>query len=123
MGRATDKGTKFETAVCDYLNRVLGTGSVERRAKHGTNDMGDLSGVYMRGLPVVVECKDRKALAFPAWLDEAEAERGNADAAYGVVVAHRRGCGHLSMGKQYVVMELRTFAAMLAGGPENLEEE
>jgi hypothetical protein len=116
-----DKGTRFETAVARYLSAALG-GGVERRAKHGRDDRGDLSGVFLRGLPVVVECKDRRRMELPAWLGEAEAERGNADAAYGVVVHHRAGRGAASMADQYVTMTLGTFAAMLAGGPDGLEE-
>lgn len=117
MSRQVDKGTRFETAVARFLADALG-GGVERRAKHGTQDRGDLSGVYMRGLPVVVECKDHRRMDLPGWLAEAEAERGNADAAYGVVVHHRSGAGAARMGEQYVTMTLGTFAAMLAGGPD-----
>lgn len=121
MSRQVEKGTKFETAICGYLSRVLGA-TIERRAKHGTNDTGDISGVFIGDKPVVIEAKDRAKLAFPQWLDEAEVERENADAEYGVVVAHRKGKGASSMGEQYVVMTLETFAAIIAGGYGNLEE-
>lgn len=121
MGRATQKGTRFETMVAGYLSAGLGPG-IERRAKHGSKDRGDLSGVFLHGRPVAVEVKDRARMELPQWLREAEEERGNADAEYGVVVHHRKGKGASSMGEQYVTMTLSTFRDMLAGG-RGLEEE
>lgn len=114
MGKMTAKGTRFESAVVDYLVAGLGPG-IERRAKHGTKDRGDIGGVFLNGKPVVVECKDRAAMALPQWISEAEDERGNADAEYGVVVHHRKGKGRAQMGDQYVSMDLKTFRDMLAG--------
>lgn len=122
MGSSTDKGTRFESAVVDYLRAGLG-GDIERRVKHGTRDMGDIRGVYLNGKQVVIECKDRRAMRLPEWLEEAEVERGNADAEYGVVVHHRSGKGRASMGDQYVTMTLETFRAMVAGGRGNIEED
>lgn len=122
MGRATQKGTRFETMVAGYLSAGLGSG-IERRAKYGSKDRGDLSGVYFHGRPVAVEVKDRARMELPQWLREAEEERGNADAEYGVVVHHRKGKGASSMGEQYVTMTLSTFRDMLAGGRGLAEEE
>lgn len=126
MGRtnrsARDAGTRFERAVADYLAGLLGDGGIDRQVKAGRRDVGDIRGVFMRGGRVAVECKDYGGRHdLPQWLREAEAERGNADAAYGVVVWKRRGTADPA--EQYVTMTLRTFAAMLAGGPELLEEE
>lgn len=117
---AKDAGTRFETLVAGYLRSALGDDRIERRRLAGAHDRGDLAGVRLRGREVVVECKDCTQQRMPEWLREAEAERGNADAAYGVVVSKRRGVGDPA--GQYVTMTLRTFAAMLAGGPELLEE-
>lgn len=121
MGSSTAKGTRFESAVVDYLRAGLG-GDIERRVKHGTRDMGDIRGVYLNGKQVVIECKDRRAMRLPDWIEEAEVERGNAGAEYGVVVHHRSGKGRASMGEQYVTMTLETFRAMVAGGRDNVEE-
>lgn len=119
---ARDAGTRFERSVADYLARALGDDRIDRRAKRGAKDMGDIAGARMHGREVVIECKDYGGrLELPGWLDEAERERGNADAAYGVVVAKRRGVADPA--GQYVVMTLETFAAMMAGGPELLEGE
>lgn len=118
---AKDAGTRFETAVSRYLSRVLDDSRIERRRLAGAHDRGDLAGVRLHGRDVVIECKDCTQQSMPEWLREAEAERGNADAAYGVVVSKRRGVGDPA--EQYVTMTLRTFAAMLAGGPELLVED
>lgn len=123
MSRATQKGTTFETQFCDYCNKRLGGKTIERRAKHGTKDRGDISGMFMRGKPVVVECKNRKSMALAAWIDEAEVERGNDDAEFGIVCHKRAGAGAKKFGLNYVTMTLDTFLAMVTGGFENLEEE
>jgi hypothetical protein len=57
----------------------------------------------------VIEAKNQKSLDFPGWLREAEAERQNAKADYGVVVAKRRGKGAADA---YVVMTLADFARL-----------
>ena len=117
---AKSAGTRFESLCRDGLNRLLGSTTIERRAKNGAKDRGDLSGVYIGGEPCVVECKDYGGeLRLPQWLKEAEVERGNADAEYGVVIAKRRGTSKFE--DQYVVMTGETFAAIVAGGHEFLE--
>lgn len=120
MSRATQKGTAFETQVVTYLASALGT-AIERRAKHGTKDRGDISGVFIGGKPCVIECKNRKQTKMAEWLGEAEVERGNADAEYGVVIHKRQGIGAARMGETYVTMTLETFAAIIAGGHEFIE--
>ena len=117
MSRQTQKGTSFESQVAAYMAARFGPG-IERRARHGANDMGDISGVAIRGKPCVVECKNHKSMRLPEWLDEAETERGNADAEYGVVVHHRKGKGAKSTGESYVTMTLETFCDIIAGGRE-----
>lgn len=120
MGAQTAKGTAFESLVVGYLSK-LGPG-IERRAKFGTKDRGDIAGVFLNGKAVVVECKNHRRMELSKWTAEAEVERGNADAEYGVVVHHRPGYGAARMGGQYVTMTLETFRDMLAGG-RGLEEE
>lgn len=120
MSKQVQKGTTFETQCVDYLNKVLGA-HVERRAKHGINDRGDLSGVFINGAPCVAECKNHKRMALADWIDQAEIERGNDDAEYGVVFHKRKGAGVKNFGENYVSMTLETFAAIIAHGHENLE--
>ena len=119
VSRSAEKGAKFETMVVRYLQRVLGP-AIERRVKHGTKDQGDVSGVYIDGMPVVLELKNRRKMELAEWIGEAETERGNADAEYGVVVHKRRGCGEAHVGDNYVTMTLETFAAIVAHGHEYL---
>ena len=107
MSRATAKGTRFESQVADYMRSRLHM-PIERRAKCGFKDKGDLAGVRIGGFDAVIECKNHKNMALPKWLEEAEAEKVNAEASFGIVVHKRRGCGEKSMGDTYVTMTLDT---------------
>ena len=112
-------GATFERSVADYLSSALG-GEIDRQVKMGAKDTGDIRGVYLHGKKVVLECKDYGGRhELPEWIAEAETERGNADAEYGVVVWKRRGKGKAK--DQYVTMTLETFAQMVAGGRDLLE--
>ena len=117
MSRQRQRGTEFETAVISYLREQLGEdGRIHRTAEAGENDVGDVYGVFRAGQPVVIECKSYRKNEFLAgWLDEAERERGNADALAGVVVSKRRGIGSKNMGQQLVSMTLADFVALIAG--------
>lgn len=117
MSRQRQRGTEFESAVVAYLREQLGEdGCIHRTAEAGANDVGDVYGVFRAGQPVVIECKSYRKNEFLAgWLDEAERERGNADALAGVVVSKRRGIGSKNMGQQLVSMTLADFVALIAG--------
>lgn len=105
MSASKAKGTRFETAICDYLNAE--GFPVERRALAGSADKGDIA-----GLPVAVEAKNVKATALAAWVDEADAEAVNAKAPLGGVVwHHRRGRAHPSQG--FVTMSGATFVRLM----------
>lgn len=66
------------------------------------------------GRGIAIECKDYQGRhELPKWLREAETERRNRGADYGVVVWKRHGTA--IPGEQFVTMTLETFAAMLAG--------
>lgn len=86
------KGTRFESAVRDYLRDALHDFAIDRRVLHGTQDMGDLYGIRSHGCDVVAECKAHKDVT-PAlvakWRDETLRERGNADADAAVLVIKR----------------------------------
>ena len=109
------RGPLFEKQVVTYLQQAFESTSIERRVMGGKNDRGDVAGVFWQGRPFVVEIKNRNRTELAAWMDELEAECGNADTDMGAVVFHRKGRGARSMGDQYVLMDLRTLARMLGG--------
>lgn len=108
-------GTRFETLVAKFLAERLNDDRIERRAKNGSKDRGDLTGLRtIRGGRVAAELKDTARLSLSHWINEAEIERGNDDACVGVVIHKRHGVGTPS--EQYVTMTLETFARLLEGG-------
>lgn len=120
MSKESRKGNGFAEDVANHIASKLGDERIERRVLHGTKDRGDIAGLIFRGRRVVVECKCCKAMELAQWVDEAEVERGNDDAEYGIVVHKRRGRGAKRVGENYVTMTLDTFLAMTAGGREFL---
>lgn len=118
MSRSKEKGTRFESQVVSHLKGALGD-SVERRALSGTNDRGDVSGVYFMGEPFVLECKNHRKMELAQWVGEAEVEAGNADAPYYAVIHKRKGCGEASFGGNYVTMPLYVFERMLCLGVDD----
>ena len=121
MSKQKAKGSAFEQHVVDYMARALGDKRIERRVTSGANDRGDVAGVFLRCKPVVIECKNHARMELSQWLEEAEAERANADAEFAFVVHKRRGCGEANMGKTYVTCDLRTLCAVIAGARELVE--
>ncbi|MGN0076240.1 MAG: hypothetical protein ACI38Z_04625 [Parafannyhessea sp.] len=94
MSRAKEKGTRFESAVVAYLRRELGDGRPHRAAPAGARDLGDVHGLWARGLPGIAECKnysDWGRSDLSRWRAETLAERGNAGASWAALVVHRRG--------------------------------
>lgn len=118
--RATAKkaGTAFETLVVGYLRNVLHDERIERRAKNGAKDRGDISGLVHMGGRIVVECKNTTRTNLAGWATEAEVERGNDDAVAGIVVHKRHGKGQ--PGDQWVTMTLADFASILTGAREGV---
>lgn len=106
MTASRARGTRWETAIVDYL-RANGWPYVERRARNGAKDRGDIAGIP--GL--VVEAKSTNRIELAAWVGEAETERDNDGAQYGVVWAKRKG--RQSAADGYVVMSGAQFAALL----------
>ena len=117
---AKTQGTRFETAVARYLAEHVDD-RIERRARSGGRDRGDIGGVRAPGGGrVVVECKDTSRINLAGWATEAETERGNDDALVGLVLHKRHGVG--DPGKQWVTMTLADLAALLTGQrPEQIE--
>lgn len=112
------KGSAFERAIADYLAATVDD-RIDRRAKTGAKDKGDIGGVRMAlgpggaGSRVVVECKHVSRTDLSGWVNEADIERGNDDAAVGLVVHKRRGTA--DPGDQYVTMTLRDLVTLLSG--------
>ena len=118
--RATAKkaGTAFETLIVGYLRNVLHDERIERRARNGNKDRGDVSGLIHMGGRIVVECKNTARIELGTWANEAEAERGNDDAVAGIVVHKRHGKGQAR--DQWVTMTLADFASILTGAREGV---
>lgn len=107
MSAAKDRGTRWESAIVDWL-RANGAPHAERRAANGNRDRGDIA-----GLPgVVIEAKNEKAMALAAWLAEAETGRRNDNHAPVAVVWHKRR-GKASPGDAYVTMTGHQFLGLL----------
>ena len=120
---AKKAGTQLETLVAEYLAIKLADIRIERRAKTGAKDRGDIAGVLtVAGGAVVIEVKNHSRDNLPQWIKEAEIERKNDDEVTGRtvagVVAHKKH-GSNKAGEQYVTMTLETFVTLLEGGSPN----
>lgn len=121
MSKAKRKGTAMETAVVKHLREAFGDaeGAIHRVTLHGSQDEGDIHGLFCHGGKVVLEVKNCRRYEPKEWLRQAERERGNADAAYGVVVFHVNGIGLDNMGEQGVLMTMDTFCRLIGGSIED----
>ncbi|NCD26966.1 MAG: hypothetical protein EOL86_15455 [Deltaproteobacteria bacterium] len=115
---AKKAGTAFETLVVGYLRNVLHDERIERRAKSGAKDRGDVSGLIHMGGRIVVECKNTTRTNLAGWATEAEVERGNDDAVAGIVVHKRHGKGQAR--DQWVTMTLADLVSILTGAREGV---
>lgn len=106
-------GTRFESEVVAALAEHVDD-RIERRAKSGAKDRGDVSGLRHGGARIVVEVKNVSRLQLGTWVTEAEIERTNDDAAAGLVVHKRHGKGDAL--DSYVTCTLRDLIALLTGG-------
>ncbi|MGH3633944.1 MAG: hypothetical protein ACRDTS_07605 [Mycobacterium sp.] len=110
---AKTAGTRFERQIADALRYALGDDRIDRRARNGSKDRGDIGGIRLHGQRVVIECKDTTRLELPEWTTEARTECGNDCALVGVVVHKRRGTTDAMA--QWVSMTLADFIAILTG--------
>lgn len=113
-------GTRHETTVAQYLADALEDDRIERRARTGAKDRGDIAGIRHRGRRVVIECKNTTRTNLAGWIREAHLEAGNDDAAIGVVVAKRHGNANPS--QQWVHMTLADLAWLLGADHPNYDE-
>jgi hypothetical protein len=107
MTASKRKGTGWETAIVRHL-QTNGVPHAERRALGGTKDRGDIAGIP----GVVIEAKSAARHELAAWLDEAELERVNDQAAVGLVWIKRRG--RTSPADGFVIMSGGTLLHLLA---------
>jgi hypothetical protein len=107
VSAARAKGTRFESAIVDYL-RGVGFRWADRVPMSGAKDRGDVT--IGPGGPAI-ESKNQNRLSWAEWLDEANIEALNAGAPFGVVWAKRRGKGSPADG--YVLMDGTSFAHLL----------
>lgn len=105
-------GTRTESLVAGYL-RAHVDDCIERRAKSGGKDRGDISGFRHMGQRIVVEVKDTARWTPGSWLNEAEIERGNDDAGVAMVACKR--VGHGAAGDQLVMLTLRDLVSLVTG--------
>lgn len=106
------KGTRFERPIADCLARYIDD-RIDRRPKTGNKDKGDIGGWRFAGMRIVAELKNHARLDLSGWVNEAEVERGNDDAAVGMVIHKRRGVGD-PLG-QYVTMTVRDVITLVTG--------
>ena len=107
------KGTAAESAVARYF---VGRGwpFAERRSLSGTQDRGDLAGIYGIAGAAMLEVKNCKTLAIPAWLREAAVEQGNAGASVSAVISKPRGVGYDRVGEWHAFLTVRQLCDLLA---------
>lgn len=111
-------GTRFESQVVQYLKDHVDDG-IERRAKSGSKDRGDVTGLFHLGQRIVIECKNHTKMSLGPWANEAETERGNDDAGVGIIAHKRHGKG--APAEQWVTMTLADLVALLTGEPKPLQ--
>lgn len=105
-------GSRFERQIADWLATTVSE-FIDRRAKTGAKDRGDLTGVRAHGKRVAVEIKNTARPNLAGWIAEAHTEAGNDDAAVGLIVHKRHGVGDPS--RQWVTMTLSDLAFLLTG--------
>ena len=104
------KGTAWETAVVRYMRAQLDDERIERRALHGSKDMGDIHGLWAHGFEGIVECKAVRAAgskALAEWQRQTLDERENADAGFALLVC--KNFNH-SVGEAFCWVTLRDLA-------------
>lgn len=111
---ARQAGTATERGLADYLAVALADDRIDRRAKTGAKDRGDIAGLRIHGgQRLVVEVKDCARLDLAGWTAQAHTEAGNDDALAGVVVHKRRGT--TDPGRWYVTCTVDDLLALLTG--------
>lgn len=95
------RGTAFETLFVAWMRDRLGDTRIERRAPHGSVDLGDVYGLYAHGSTGIAELKDYRSWGLhdlDRWKRETLAERDNAGADWGLLVPKKYGFGEKTLG-------------------------
>ena len=97
-----NKGTRWESAVRDYLNS---SGQSAHRSAQAGADVGDvhLNGVW------ALQCKEQAQQRYAEWVPAAERQAANAALSYSAVVHKKRNA---PVGDALVVMTLDTFSEL-----------
>lgn len=101
MSRQKDRGTKWETTLVRWLRERLHDDRIERRALHGSADLGDIYGLYAHGSTGILEAKSYKRWCHAdllEWQRQTLAERDNADADWGLLVPKAENIGPKRLG-------------------------
>jgi len=102
------KGTKLETASVNWL-RAHGWPWARRLVKEGSRDKGDVS--LGDGIPVTIECKDRKGFQLPQAQRELKAEMEAAGNKWGFALHKKRGT--TNVGEYYAVLPVALLMEIL----------
>ena len=102
------KGTKLETATVNWL-KAHGWQWARRLAKEGAKDRGDVT--LGDGIPVTVECKDRKGFDMAQTQRELKAEMENAGTKWGFAIHKKRGT--TDVGEYYAVLPVALMMEIL----------
>jgi hypothetical protein len=116
---AKKAGTSFETLIAGYLGEHIDD-RIERRAKTGAKDRGDIGGLRHHGHRLVIECKNTAKTLLGPWAVEAETERGNDDALAGLIVHKRHGKGRAE--DQWVTLTVGDLVALLTLSRDHLNQ-
>ncbi|MFT8987825.1 MAG: hypothetical protein ABF966_06265 [Bifidobacterium psychraerophilum] len=119
---AKQAGTRFETAVRDYLAWALQDERIMRPRLSGSKDTGDIANVCFMGQKVCIECKNTAAKAYKQHMHEAQVEAGNLDAPFYFVVQKLPGIGLRSIdtiGQQLAFTTPQVIDRMRREAPED----
>lgn len=116
MSRSKDKGTKAETGVVGAVRRLVYP-HAERRALHGSTDLGDITGTpgvcwEVKGGEAAWNASDG---LIDRWLVETELERRNAGADIGILVVQRRGISPANAHRWPAYLRLRPLVELARG--------
>lgn len=110
----------MEIESAKYLRKHVDENIIHKRTS-GRRDTGDLANLRIYGSRITVEVKNVATMALPAWIREAEVERGNDDGVAGIVIHKKRGSK--KMEEQYVTMTLADLVAIINGNRDHLIPE
>lgn len=106
------KGTRFETQLVNYLRTAFNDDRIERRALHGSRDLGDIYGLKAHGMDGIVEAKAHKTVTRALvlqWREQTLDERDNADADWALLVVK---VPQKPVGQSVVHVTMRDLAAI-----------